>query len=332
MHNRSRATRWLLTASLATFIGCATGGGGTSGPNDTTDFLPFVTGFLGDTEVWMVAADTFLVGGYGPNVEFAILTTNPDAGDSCLGIHPSGGLRYENGQLTADVAYADIGANRNCQVEFSADAAACDPSVQTATTCNLTEGSGRVRVGSRSADIGSPRIARFEPCTPPASLEDIGQWTIQNTHILPLAFLAEPEDVGATVILGGDSTGERLVTIITSTSPDGSTAEGCFDQSPQGTISFDGTSLVIDVTLEGDDNDSGLGEPGACSIQFQGTVTYCCEFAPEAIGGNSADSAAIIRIDGTGTYQFKSVSGTMQFMYLNLLEESNSGPPDGVRV
>jgi hypothetical protein len=316
------AWRTALVLMAGGWMGCAAGGGGTPQPDDTTDFQGDLSQLMADDEAWLIGSDAFLLGGYGSEVEFAILTADPESPDRCLGIDPSGGFRFEDGTLTADVAYADIGANRNCRLQFTADASDCAPGDESA--CDATSGSGQVQVGTRSTAITAPQIARLTPCTPPASLDETKDWTVQNMHLVPRQFLADAADIGATVSLGGNATGELLATIATGVGTDG-TAEGCFDQSPEGVITFDGTTLVIDVVMEGTDNESGLGQPGPCSIEFEGTVTYCAEYDPESLGGNATDSAGVIRIDGTGSYEFNNVGRTLQIMYLTVLL---AGPDD----
>jgi hypothetical protein len=99
---------------------------------------------------------------------------------------------------------------------------------------------------------------------------------------------------------------------------------------PSGTVDLIGPRLTISMLLQ--DGRGGVpGRPGgACTLTFDGTITYCALYEqPAAAMGSPEQTARLIRFDGTGSYETDERGGTISSMYLLFPNDGMTVSPGG---
>ncbi len=317
----------LVGMALAAGCGAAGGGGGgrRAAEPDADDQVAAaqdgpagdLSGLLAPDEAWVLGSANLLLFGYGDRIEYALLTAGA-VEDSCVGLAPVGTVRLDGQTLHVEGRFTDPDTNQQCSFELDGDVGAClDDGAFDAgfEACTLVGASGSARTGGRSFALGETAIARPSGCeTLQARLGGLPQWGILNLHPLAVPFVDGPDPTRGLLLIEG--TRAQVGTAANITSVQGDNFTGCLDETPTGTVSFDGTTLTIDLSLQGQDNADASGTPGNCSISFVGTVTYCAEFDPSEVGQPGGASGTIVRLDGEGSTLRNGVSTPQNVLYL----------------
>lgn len=325
----------LSLCALTTAIGCTPRGvgganNGTVGENGSGE-PSNVTGFFDDNEAWLIGSETALLVGHAGETEFAVLASD-DGSETCVGWMPEASVQYDGQNLNIASRYMNTEPARTCGVTVSGGAVICAPgrTLSPPSECDLSDESGAVNIAGDESGLGRMRVLRFTECTNlPASIEDAAMYAISNVHPFAQLFLDNPASVGGLVLVATDGTdGAGLV----STDAANDTYIGCGDQTPEGTIDWNGSTLTVNLTLTGRDNDEQSGSEGTCTITFSGTRAYCANVDPADFGGTGAPGQLLL-FKGTGDYTFNEVRAEYPWMYLLLGEaEISGGGGGGVRV
>ncbi len=318
--------------------GGSNGGGGGSGVPGTNVNRPVraaseVTGFFEADEPWAVGSPTFLAFGVGDFVDFMTLTTEQAGGTTCLASTPAATIEFSEGSLRIDSQPLTDLAGVDCSIDVLIDAASCAPDevFGPPNPCFTDGADGEILIngGSNSPDL--PRIVRLQTCDAPAFLSSISEWAILSVHPFALPFIDDPADFGAIALIEGAGSGPTIASLVTGVDALDNPL-GCSDGTPAGTVTILNDTLSIDLNMEGQDNDSGLGSPGMCSLRFTGSMTFCEIISPSELGGSGA-SIELVRFDGTGQYESQIGSGTLKTMYFSYeVGTGGGGLPGGVRV
>lgn len=290
---------------------------------------PQINGFFGDDEVWFVSSDNLITLGYGGTAEAVIVVDDNEI--VCLAQEPGASVNYIDGVFTLATQFSSPDTDRDCEILLEADASACASTAQE-EPCDFTATSGVAKFGSSQAQWTDNTLWRLPACEEvPSDLADEAAWGFFNLHPFIVPYVLDPASFGGFVLVGGEFDTALAATV--AFAADGS----CLDESPAGDVDWDGRTLSIDLTLDADDNSSGVGGPGECLVSFNGTLTYCALFDPSVMTpGSTAQPGRLVRIDGTGSFTSPDGVTTMNTMYLLVSGDSSAGSlggelSDGVR-
>jgi hypothetical protein len=284
---------------------------------------------LRSDEVWFLGGSGNLISaGVGDLLEFAFVSDSSLTA-TALGIEPSGAIvRYSGDMLSVRANFRDRVTGELAHLDIAAEADQC-AAVIPGEPCGL-QGDGVAQIGEVGVRWSDMVFFSLDVCDdPPTDLGDQDEWAVFNVHPLVLPLLGDPNEVGAAVALGGELGQFQQGAVFTGLDPDGNPL-GCLDESPAGSVQWDGTTLRIDTRLGGQDNADGVGSPGSCTVRFTGKRTYCA-FLDPAVTGSSASAGTIIRVDGRGSYSAQDGEGEFRTLYLVFGEGSASLPGGGVK-
>ncbi len=328
---------WVLFASCITLGGCNPSGSGTGdGDGDAagdvgSDEPTNVTGFFNDDEVWLIGSDTVFLSGHAGQVEFAVLASD-DGNETCAGWMPEASVRFDGQNLNVASQYTGLEPQRSCSVDISGGAVICAPgeTLEPPDECDLSDETGAVNIAGTESALARVRVLRLSECTNlPDSIADADMYAISNLHPFAQLLLDDPASAGGLVLVDSDGTGGAG---LVATGAAGDTYTGCGDQTPEGTIDWNGSTLEVNLTLTGRDNDEQSGSAGTCTITFSGTRAYCAQVDPQDFGG-SGPPGQLLLFKGTGEYTFNEVRSEYPWMYLLFGEaEMGGGGGGGVRV
>lgn len=321
----TRCNRILVgAAAVALLAGCSTpapdgpddgdmNSNGTYGGGEPVDATSpaAVPGLFAADQFWSLAAADAggatgaVVFGVGDLVEFATILP----GNACFAILPESQIDYSNGVLSFATDFSTKTPGDRCRVAIAASAAACLAGGATAQTCDLSGGTYTMIADGQTVAVQSAGWALPQECpTLPGTLFTYGDWSIVSLHPIALPFAAPASNFGETfVAVGGNGSSVQSATLCTEVSGDACT--GCSAVLPEGTVSFDGQTLTLDLTFTED--------PASCAVSFTGQATACGVYAEEGASGNP-----VIRVVGEGTYQQADESGEIDVLYF-------TGDPDG---
>jgi len=285
-------------------------GGGT--PVDAT--MPAeVPGLFAADQLWTVAATNAagtagaLVFGVGDVVEFAgVLPT-----DSCFAVHPEAQIDYTGGTLTLQTDYSTKEPGSQCRFTLEAPAANCVTNGIPDATCDFPSGQYTLVDEGTDVPLVSGGWALPQPCaTLPPTLFTYGDWSIVSLHPLALPFAVPANQFGGTFIaVAGNSSTVQNASLCTAIS--GTDCTGCSGVPAQGTVTFDGTQLVVNLTF--------TESASSCAVSFTGQAQACGAYVEQGTVGNP-----VVRVVGNGTYQQDGVTGEIHVLYF-------TGSPGSVR-
>jgi hypothetical protein len=300
--------------------GCTAGGGGNDGASGDRP-NPGLNGFFREDEAWALQSDAMLMLGYGDHIEAVLLASSDDI--ECLVQDPEGAVVFDGESFSVSSEFRSFDTNQNCAIDVSARADQCAAgALPGSLPCALADGVGEATFSHDRIEWTQQSLIRFSPCREiPSDLSREGQWGILNVHPLPLLFLDGPEDLGAIVLLAGDS----QMTVGSVVFGFGET-EACADETPEGTLMWDGRTLIIDWRLVGNDNTGGVGIDGPCTIAFQGTASYCALYDSAALNPQTVSNPGrLVRIDGHGTFTYPGGDGGLAALYLLVTNNTPTG-------
>ncbi len=311
----------------AFFFGCSAGGTGGNGDGNNDGAgddrpNPGLNGFFRENEAWTVASPDLLLLGYGDTIEAALLVSANDF--ECLQQDPGGVVSFDGETLRVDSEFFSEDTNHDCTIQVTADASECqsDGTSTTTTECTLGTGNGKGEFGGQEVEWTQQTVNRFEPCDEiPVDLDNEANWGFLNVHPLLLAFLDDPESIGAVVLVAGQFE-QRAATVAFGLEG----TEACIDETPTGRFEWDGQTLNVDYALGGNDNQDGVGIEGECRLTFEGTTSYCAVYDPNVLNPGSGNSAPgrLVRIDGNGSYTSPGDQGSFDLLYLLVTEPANN--------
>ena len=319
--------------------GGSAGGAGSIGVPGTNVNLPGraaneVAGFFDADEPWAVGAPTFLAFGVGDFIDFMSMTSNQGNEMTCVAPTPAGTIGYGDGMLSLTTERLTDATGLDCSLDMSVDATSCAPdagSFGPPNPCFGPAAQGEVLVGGMSYSPDSPRVVRLQTCNAPAFLSSISEWLILSVHPFALPFIPDPAVYGAIVVIAGGGASPGTSSLVTGVDAEDDPL-GCVDESPVGSVTLFNDILTIDLTLDGQDNSSGFGSPGTCTLQFSGSLTFCEIINPSELGGSGA-AVQLMRFDGSGEYQAIARSEAMNTLYFSFeVGTGGGGLPGGVRV
>lgn len=341
MHSRfcSGMVRFL-TATMAVSIlpGCPGIPG--NGGNHDGDCEAEFTAVAAD-EPWFLVTDStvteqgltyFTMSGMGTGVDQVSLLAPPYEGTGCATASATaasddsdglGTLTIDGQRLRIRVQVPARNGETTCAFNFEAVLERCGKRETFVPLNTFDAVPGAAELDGEPVNLAEIQLLRFRQPQPDACADPLTslpeEWTLSNVNpIENLAPMPRPDAVVATA----SGMGEIINTVdITGSSI------SCFADA--GTITFDGTTLSIDVP-EGDFNQPPQPEPieppapgqvmppetqGGCSMQFTGTVADC-DFFVLTFAGVGPVAFEILRIEGEGAYSRGDVTGTLDTMYL----------------
>jgi len=337
LQNWLRGVMVILVVTCGALTGCTPRGSGVGGANDgaggnnNSGEPSNVTGFFNDDEAWLIGSETVLLAGHAGEAEFSVLASDDD-NETCLGWMPEASLQYDGQDLNIASQYMTGEPARACGLTASGGAVICAPgrTLSPPSECELSDETGAVNIAGNESGLGRMRVLRFSECTNlPESIEDASMFAISNLHPFAQLFLDDTASVGGLVLVASEGT-ESPGLVATSSTND--SYVGCGDQTPEGTINWNGSTLEVSLTLTGRDNDERSGSEGTCTISFSGNRAYCANVDPADFGGTGTPSQLLL-FKGTGQYTFNEVRAEYPWMYLLLGEaEMGGNGGGGVRV
>ena len=317
----------LVCSTLILSTGCPSKGGGsgdgTAGGDTTAE------GF-GDDETWFITAEPSTPGGvaaqlsgFGDTVDIVQLLTDADpfAPEGCFAFEPEATLIFDGETISVEAGFVDDRTGQACSIELTGSVTSCPGDLPPGlappnSLCATAE--GVTTIAGEEFLVGDLRIDRVESCDPaPVSLVD-QQWTLINYHVAALGneFIAVSYDVVIDVHGLGNVVQSGSLSQFPGVEED--LSMGCDEEWPQGSVSFDGQTLSMELV---GGFPGGIGDELAeetCAMSFTGTVTYCQDFPSFGPDGDDSLSILTLRIDGAGSHIVADQEGTFTTMYLIL--------------
>jgi hypothetical protein len=304
------------------------GSDGAGGVDDAAPAKPApLVGLFAKDETWIIGSQRALLFGAGGLVELIVLFDEfrePVAAVS----DPKATVTFVEGVLRIRSTFRSIVTEQRCTLDLTFAAGDCDDAPD--TSCEI-EADGQASVNGVEFSWDQIAFGRFARCDPlPESLNDWPLWGALSIHPLMIPVVQDPNAVGGLALVAGRKQELEFASVASGTI-NASELRGCLDDSPTGEVAWDGRVLDTDLLLQGQDNDQGLGQEGACSLVFRGVRRYCAVFNPALTGGSGASSGILLRLDGNG--RFRSQDGPVQIRSLFILiseEQSGGGIGGGV--
>jgi len=279
------------------------------------------------------------ISGVGNSVEGIQIITDPFTGDGCTGTDPDATFSFDGqhlsleamfsreptfagpfdptiGPIPADPQASDV--EEMCSVRLTAAISSCGTRIFFPLPFEVFDLDIEAEIGVAGELFDRPaavQIMRFRPpqptpCDdPPTSLPPMG-WSLSNSN--QTSFFLPPED-GDRVFIDVFGIGDQVDSVSLYAQPffQDALAEDadlevldCSIGRPDGTVTFDGTTLTIDMaTAEG------------CAITFTGTVADCGLYSLGGLFG-AGPPTQVIRIEGRGTYSSGATTGEFGTLYL----------------
>lgn len=291
------------------------------------------------TDGWTLVSDTsrtdtdltyLTASGFGDRLDSLSLLAPPFKGMGCetatgsvSSDEPSlGTLRFEDRRLILDAELPAANGEDVCRFTLTATVERCGESQPLFQLGGFDATATEVRLAGAAVTAAPLVFYRTVRPIPAACTEPItslpASWSLTNAFPLELPF-SEPTE-GVVVSASGSGDTIQLVDITGS-------SFSCF--ADEGTISFDGVTLLLDVPEHvflpdpGFPDDAPSGESGNCSLHFSGRVTRC-DFLVSTAFGTGPTAVEILRLEGTGQFRRGDVEGTLEEMYL-LRQENVTG-------
>ncbi len=318
--------------------GSGSGNGSTGVPGTNVDrparAASGLAGFFDAGEPWAIGSPSFLAFGIGDFIDFMSMSGNQANGMTCVAPTPAASIGFNDGTLSLTTEALTDATGLDCAMDMSVDATSCAPGsgmIGPPNPCFAPQAQGEVVVGGASNSPDSPRVVRLETCDAPSFLSSISEWAILSVHPFALPLIPDPSPYGAVVLIGGNGAVPTTMSLVTG-SDSNDNPLGCIDESPTGSVTLLNDTLTVDLTIDGQDNSSGFGSPGSCTVQFSGSLTYCEIIDPSELGGSGA-GIQLVRFDGVGEYQTADDGEEMNTMYFSFETGTGGGGlPGGVRV
>lgn len=284
-----------------------------------------VPGLFAADDVWLVGSDVFLAGGFGNALEFAVLFVGRAGQNLCRDpLDPPSNLTFDGGTLSLKAVFDDTEDQVLCGIEFSGGVESCfQPTIDPGAPCLLTGPDGRVVRGQSESLIGEPQLIRLERCPGPLTSLPEGEWILSNIHPFSATFLDQPGRLEAVIVVQGEGAEIESANFIAQV--EGASPVGCVNEVPNGPLEFDEARISLQMSF-------GNADVGSadCSIEFEGTTTYCA-ILDSATLGPASTVGQYIRFDGVGRFSGAGKRSTMNTMYLSQASSGDSANGPGIR-
>ncbi len=323
-----------------------TGSGDNPGQDVPAEVNPdcaFSMGVVSSLDMMFVMSDPFdeadalfsatFVGGYAAEVTIDV---GGEEGIRCSGYLPDVAIDVEDGVVSLTAALIDEATLDACTVDLEGVIDDCGMTLIAGQPVEVSHvaAEGSAVVGGEVYALGDLQILRMSygdfdggadarPCDePPTGLGDMN-WDLSNTNY----YVDFPGFGGfggldeSPLYIDISGVGEAVEYAWIESSFEDS---ACEPINTEGTISFDGQTLSISVTVAASVDE---GEPeGQCSFEFTGEAGECLVVADEYYGDTT-----LVVVEGAGTYgTYSGESGEVTTMYLSLYTYSEPEQPEPI--
>lgn len=283
-----------------------------------------------DGEPWILATrffdlgdDPLLMGmGIGDRLSGLALGADLVAGPGCAALGGDVEMTIEDGRIEVIAELTGYDDDARCRFELSAMIDPCGHDVLGLTVFDVV-GDATAVIGEETIAISALQIIRIPvpeptPCEAPVETLAGRSWSISNTDLSGPSGFGFPFPTGPSLNIWGSGEDVESATwfgdIFDIEREDD--IEGCFGGPSDGTVSFDGQTLTIDLEF---DNEVG-GPP--CVIEYTGAVASCTIPGSGGLfGGFEYETGSqVLRIDGTGRFAGGGLEGELTTLYVNVFE------------